>query len=677
MEKIWTILPDFKAESTLQEALKIPLPLAIILHQRNIRSFEEARNYFNPSLDHLHDFWLMKNMEKAVTRIHTALENNEKILIYGDYDVDGTTSVACMYQFLTEIYNEDFIDFYIPNRYKEGYGIGIKGIEYAIENDFDLIISLDCGIKSYELIKIAKDVGIDFIVCDHHLPEDELPPAFAILNPKQSDCNYPYKDLCGCGIGFKLICALAERLGISKEYPFKYLDLVATAIAADIVPMTGENRILAFHGLRKINNSPSPGIAAICETAKAIKPLTITDVVFIVAPRINAAGRMDDARKAVQLFNCKEKDEALKYAELLNTDNTERKKVDKSITLEAAQIIENDQELILKKTSVLYNEEWNKGVVGIVASRLIEKFYRPTIVLTKSGDVITGSARSVPGFNLYEAIHGCREHLLAYGGHFAAAGLTLLPEKIIDLAIRFEQIVSDTIDPEMLIPKIIIDSEVNFSELTPAFYRIVCRMEPFGPDNMKPIFITRNVFDNGYSKLVKEEHLKLNVSQNGCDFSGIGFNLREDIKLIVAGKIITGFHMARAIAFGADGCNSARAMMLAVGCIQALQCNLNTCPTGVATQNASLVKGLVVEDKAPRAKRYHEATIHSFLELVAAAGLNDPSELTRGHISKRMGLTEVKTFEEIYPPIEPGSLLDINTIPESYKKFFQLTRIMK
>lgn len=536
MEKRWTILPDLNSESTFHEILNLPIPLGNILHQRNIRSFEEAKNYFNPSLDHLHNFWLMKDMEKAVTRIQAALATNEKILIYGDYDVDGTTSVACVYQFISEIYNEDYIDFYIPNRYKEGYGIGLKGIEFAIENDFNLIISLDCGIKSNDLIQTAKDAGIDFIVCDHHLPDDELPPAFAILNPKQYDCNYPYKDLCGCGIGFKLICALSERLGFSKEEPFKYLDLVATAIAADIVPMTGENRILAFHGLKKINDSPSPGIAAICETAKAIKPLTITDVVFIVAPRINAAGRMDDARKAVQLFNSKEKDEALKFAELLNTDNTERKKIDKSITLEAAEIIENDQALRIKKTSVLYNEQWSKGVVGIVASRLIEKYYRPTIVLTKSGDVITGSARSVPGFNLYEAIHGCREHLLAYGGHFAAAGLTLLPEKVIDLAVRFEQIVSDTIDAEMLIPKIIIDSELNFSDITPAFYKIICRMEPFGPDNMKPIFVTRNVSDNGFSRIVKEEHLKFSVEQNGITLSGIGFNLKEKSSMVLSGE---------------------------------------------------------------------------------------------------------------------------------------------
>ena len=327
MEKNWTILKDLKQESTLHEILKIPLSLSNILHQRNINSFEEARSYFRPDVEELHDCWLMKDMHRAVYRIQSAIVKKEKILIYGDYDVDGTTAVACMYQFLCENYSNEFIDFYIPNRYKEGYGIGIKGIEFAIQNDFNLIISLDCGIKSYDLIKIAKDVNIDFIICDHHLPDEELPPAFAILNPKQVDCNYPYKDLCGCGIGYKLICALSEKFGNSKEYPCKYLDLVATAIAADIVPMTGENRILAFVGLTKINYSPSPGIAAICETAKAILPLTITDVVFIVAPRINAAGRMDDARKAVKLFNSKEKDEALKFAELLNFQNQHVKKI--------------------------------------------------------------------------------------------------------------------------------------------------------------------------------------------------------------------------------------------------------------------------------------------------------------------------------------------------------------
>ena len=536
MEKRWTILPEYKSDSSLHKILNIPVALSNILHQRKIFSFEDARNYFNPSLNYLHDHWQMKDMEKAVLRILQAIDKKERILIYGDYDVDGTTSVACMYQFLSEIYDSEFLDFYIPNRYKEGYGIGISGIQYAISNDFTLIISLDCGIKSNELVKTAKDLGIDFIICDHHLPDKEVPPAFAILNPKQVDCNYPYKDLCGCGIGFKFICAISERLGLPKEESFKYLDLVATAIAADIVPITGENRILAHHGLQKINTSPSPGIEAICEIAKANKPLTITDVVFIIAPRINAAGRMDDARKVVHLFNCKEKIEALEYAKLLQNDNTERRETDKSITLEAAQIIESNTELKLKKTSVVYNNQWSKGVVGIVASRLIEQYYRPTIVLTKSGEFITGSARSVPGFNLYEAIHGCRDHLIAYGGHFAAAGLTLLPEKINEFTNKFEEIVSETIDPEMLVPKIIIDSEVFFSDITPAFYRTLCRMEPFGPNNMKPVFISRDVINTGYSKLVKEDHLKLSVTQNGISFSGIGFNLKEKAPIVLSGK---------------------------------------------------------------------------------------------------------------------------------------------
>lgn len=534
MEKIWNILPEVAPENSLAEILNIPKAIANILNQRGIKSFEEAQKFFNPCIEQLHPFSLLKDISNACERINEAIIRKEKILIYGDYDVDGTTSVAILYQFLCTLYSKEKIDFYIPNRYTEGYGIGEKGISFAIEHNFNLVISVDCGIKSASLIQTALDEGIDFIICDHHLPDNEIPPAKAILNPKQHDCNYPYKDLCGCGVTYKLITALCKFYNLDEQNHLKYLDLVAIATAADIVSMTGENRALAYLGLKKINQNPSPAIKAICEIAKASYPLTITDVVFILAPRINAAGRIDDSRKVVNLFNCNDYEEAKNIAALINNDNTYRKTIDKSITDEALQIIQSDERQISKKTSVVYNENWSKGVVGIVASRLTETYYRPTIVLTKSGEVIAGSARSVEGFNLYEAVHGCREHLLGYGGHFAAAGLTLLPEKIKEFAEQFEKIVSETIEPEMLIPKITIDSEISFRDITLRTYKVINRMEPFGPGNMKPVFIARNVVNGGFSKIVKEEHLKLHLIQEGIALSGIGFNLKEKADCVLS-----------------------------------------------------------------------------------------------------------------------------------------------
>jgi single-stranded-DNA-specific exonuclease len=533
MDKRWKILQaDTGRTAVLQESLKINAALCGILVQRGFDSFDKAKQYFRPQLTDLHDPWLMKDMDKAITRILTAFERKEKILVFGDYDVDGTTSVACMFKFLCKIYEPALLDFYIPHRYREGYGVSKMGIDFAKENDFTLIISLDCGIKSVDLITYAKDIDIDFIVCDHHLPDEEIPPAIAILNPKQLDCNYPYKELCGCGVGFKLITALATELNIDEEHYLCYLDLVATAIAADIVPMTGENRILAYYGLEKINSDPNPGIKALIFLGGIQKKLSINNVVFVIAPRVNAAGRMDDAKKAVQLFVEDDYNKALEFAEMLHSDNTDRKEADSSITAEALEIINSDLLLQNKKTTVVFKQHWHKGVVGIVASRLIETYYRPTVVLTESSGIATGSARSVPGFNLYEAIHACREFLLGYGGHFAAAGLSLLPENVEAFANKFEETVAATIPEHLLIPEIIIDTEIAFADLTQNFYSIICQMEPFGPENMRPVFVAKNVQDTGYSKIVKELHVRFVVKQDKFSFTGIGFNLAEKFELL-------------------------------------------------------------------------------------------------------------------------------------------------
>jgi len=539
MQKRWNILPaDEQKGIALRDALKINPILCKILVQRGIDTFELAKKYFRPQLSDLHDPWLMKDMEKAVHRIFEAFSKKEKILVYGDYDVDGTTSVACMFQFLQKIYLPGLLDFYIPHRYREGYGISKLGIDFAKGNGFSLVISLDCGIKSTALIAYAKTLDIDFIVCDHHLPDNLIPPAVAILNPKQKDCNYPYKELCGCGVGFKLISAISQHMGLPEEDYFCYLDLVATAIAADIVPMTGENRILTYHGLKKVNEAPNNGIRALIHLSTLKKELQINNLVFMIAPRVNAAGRMDDARKAVQMFVAETYEKALKYAEQLHADNTERKEADSTITEEALAIIEKDEILIKRKSTVVFQSHWHKGVVGIVASRLIEKYYRPTIVLTQSGELVAGSARSVTGFNLYEAIHACREHLLGYGGHFAAAGMTLHPDQVESFSLKFEEIVSATIDPHLLIPEIIIDNTVQFKDLTISFYNILQQMEPFGPDNMRPVFIARNVMDTGYSKIVKDAHIKFSLKQDNTVFSGIGFNMADKFLLLKTARLV-------------------------------------------------------------------------------------------------------------------------------------------
>jgi len=535
MQKRWKILtPDKQKSDLLQQSLKISPVICNILVQRGIETFEQSKKYFRPELSDLHDPWLMKDMDKAVERVILAINNKEKILVFGDYDVDGTTSVACMYGFLDKIHSA--VDFYIPHRYREGYGVSKAGIDHAKENGFTLIISLDCGIKSIDLISYAKQSGIDFIVCDHHLPDEELPPAIAILNPKQKGCNYPYKELCGCGVGFKLISALAPHFNLSDADVYENLDLVATAIAADIVPMTGENRILAFYGLKKANEDPNNGIRALSFLSGLKTNLHINNLVFIIAPRVNAAGRMDDARKAVQMFIADTYDEALHFAEMLHSDNTDRKEADGNITGEALTLITENGEWLERKSTVVYRSHWHKGVVGIVASRLIEHYYRPTIVLTQSGEFAAGSARSVPGFNLYEAVHACREHLIGYGGHFAAAGLTLEIDKIDAFRNKFEEIVSATIHPELLIPEIVIDSEISFRDIQWPFYNILQQMEPFGPENLRPVFVAKKVWNTGYSKIVKEEHIKFSLKQNNTVFTGIGFKMADKFHLLQMNK---------------------------------------------------------------------------------------------------------------------------------------------
>jgi single-stranded-DNA-specific exonuclease len=533
MTKRWNLLAANAAiAEQLQQQLKISPVLCRILAQRGITTYEEAKAFFRPALTSLHDPWLMKDMDKAVDRIGTAITRKEKILVFGDYDVDGTTAVAAMYQFLQCIIDPALLDFYIPHRYREGYGVSRAGIEFAAANGFSLIISLDCGIKSVELVAYAASLGIGFIICDHHLPDTELPAAIAILNPKQPGCPYPYKELCGCGVGFKLMCALAQRYGLPEETYLRHLDLLATAIAADIVPMTGENRILAWHGLQQINTAPCPGIRALIDLGGIQKKLTINNVVFVIAPRINAAGRMDDARKAVLMFVEKDPARAMELASQLHSDNSDRKEADSSITGEALEMIRADENMLNRSSTVVYSEHWHKGVVGIVASRLTESYYRPTVVLTRSGDVAAGSARSVAGFNLYEAIHACRNHLLGYGGHFAAAGLTLLPENVDAFSRQFEEVVSSTIDPQLLIPEIPIDAEISFPEIKQSLFAIMGQMEPFGPENTRPVFISKGVSESGFSKIVKEQHVRFVLKQRGSTLSGIGFNMAEKFPIL-------------------------------------------------------------------------------------------------------------------------------------------------
>ena len=527
----WTLktAPNLSLVDQLSEALSIDKIISKLLVQRGIHTFEQAKKFFRPSLDDLHDPFLLKDMDIAVSRIERAIANNENILIYGDYDVDGTTAVSLVSSYLKTITNQ--IATYIPDRYNEGYGISYQGIDFAVDNNFSLIIALDCGIKALEKVNYASQKNIDFIICDHHKPGDKIPKAAAVLNPKRKDCSYPFDELCGCGVGFKLIQALASKRGQTLEDLTAYLDLVATAIAADIVPITGENRILTYFGLQVINSNPRNGIKAIIQGVKK-NILTITDVVFIIAPRINAAGRMKHGNYAVELLSEMDYEAAVDFAASIEKFNIERKEIDKKITYEALQQIESANEKE-KFSTVVYSENWHKGVIGIVASRLIETYYRPTLVFTKSGDKLAASARSVKGFDIYEALEQCSDYLEQFGGHKYAAGLTLNPDQYIPFKEKFEAVVKKTIDKELLIPEITIDSTLDLSDITPKFFRILKQMGPFGPKNMKPVFTTNSVRDNGYAKRVgaDKSHLKLNII-SGADqktYNAIGFGLGDKI----------------------------------------------------------------------------------------------------------------------------------------------------
>jgi len=543
-DKRWTLrTADEVQVKALCEALNVTPaigePMSRILNIRGIKDYESAKAFFRPELSHLHDPFLMKGMKEAVDRISEAIEWHERIMVYGDYDVDGTTAVSVVYSFLKNNYNGE-ICYYIPHRYREGYGVSKAGIDYAHANGYTLLITLDCGIKSTELVTYARTLGIDVIICDHHLPDAILPPAFAILNPKQSDCNYPFKELCGCGIGFKLVSALAKKWKLPDEDVYKYLDLVATSIAADIVPMDGENRILAYYGIRRINESPCLAIATLKELAGVSKALTISDLVFVIGPRINAAGRMDDARKAVEFFIETDPEKIQSLAAALHSDNDDRKEVDKSITEEAMGMLEGNKEMAHRKSTVLYQKHWHKGVVGIVASRLIDYYYRPTIVLTESNGKATGSARSVSGFNIYEAIHECRDLLESYGGHFYAAGMTMNVANVDAFIEKFERIVSQSITPEQEIPEIEIDAEIPLSIIKQPFFNLIKQLEPFGPANMKPVFVTRGLHDyQGNSRVVKDTHLRVVAHHPATGGStvidGIGFGLADRHQLILSG----------------------------------------------------------------------------------------------------------------------------------------------
>ena len=530
----WTLKkpPEKEQIHTLATALSVDTTIAKLLLLRNIKTFDEAKKFFRPSLEDLHNPFLMKDMELAVQRIETAISNNENILIYGDYDVDGTTAVSLVSSYLKTYY--DNIATYIPDRYDEGYGISYKAIDFAQDNNFSLIIALDCGIKAIDKIDYANQKGIDFIICDHHKPGKKIPKAIAVLNPKRKDCTYPFDELCGCGVGFKLIQALGAKRNQTIDHLVPYLDLVATAIAADIVPINGENRTLAYFGLQVINSNPRNGIKAIIHQLK--KPvLTITDVVFIIAPRINAAGRIKHGNYAVELLTEMDFDSAIEFASAIEIFNSDRKKLDKKITQEALLQIEKNKEKE-KCITVVFDESWHKGVIGIVASRLIETYYRPTLVFTKSGNTLAASARSVKGFDVYNALEKCSEFIEQFGGHKYAAGLTLLPENYINFKNKFEEVVANSIDKELLIPEIAIDADIELSEITPKFLRILQQMAPFGPQNMKPVFKTSSLRDNGYGKQVgaDKSHLKLNII-SGADkktYNAIGFGLGHKIATV-------------------------------------------------------------------------------------------------------------------------------------------------
>ncbi len=530
MDKEWILKPSGDVQLIQELALKLDVDpvIANLLIQRGLKTYKEAERFFNPDLANLHDPFLMKDMDKAIIRIEKAFENNEKILIYGDYDVDGTTAVALTYSFFKKRYSQ--IRYYIPDRYGEGYGISFKGIDYAANNNYSLVIALDCGIKAIEKIEYANSKGIDFIICDHHLPGARIPNAIAVLDAKQQGCNYPFKELSGCGVGFKLIQAFCIKEGISLDNVFEYLDLVAVSIASDIVSMTGENRIFAYHGMKKLNDNPVIGLKAI-KIVSGIEniDMNISDIVFKIGPRINAAGRIETGTKAVELLVSQNEEDALRFAKDIDECNQNRKDLDQKIFFDAQEMIQSSEELKNKNTTVLYNPEWHKGVVGIVASRLIDCYYRPTVILTKSNGFINGSARTVEGFDLYHAIDQCGHLLENYGGHMFAAGVTMKSENLDKFIELFEEVVTKNITKEQLTPHIEVDSEINLSQIDAKFYRILQRFQPYGPGNMTPIFVAKNVYDLGTGKTVgkKNEHLKLDIRQDNCPtvFPAIGFGL--------------------------------------------------------------------------------------------------------------------------------------------------------
>ena len=549
METKWILNKniDYQQVAEIMKALNVDENLATLLVQRGITNYEESKIFFRPSLSQLHDPFLMTDMDKAVDRVLRAINNGEKVLVYGDYDVDGTTAVAVVYTYLKPFFKKKKIEFYIPDRYNEGYGISHKGIDYAADNNFKLVIALDCGIKAVERVEYANERGVDFIICDHHRAGDVIPNAVAVLDPKRPDCHYPYDELSGCGVGFKLITALAMRSLGTMEQVFELLDLLAVSIAADIVPITGENRVLAYFGLKQLNKRPRPGIEAILQHANIrrrdddaeniedenvlTRELTISDLVFLIGPRINAAGRIDKASDSVRLLIADKQEHAEKLAASINDLNDMRREFDNNITKEALDMIAADEQLHNAASTVVFNENWHNGVIGIVASRLTDYYYRPTIVLTKAGDLVTGSARSIKNFDIYDAIDNCADLLEHFGGHKYAAGLSMRPENLSEFQRRFEAYVSENLTAEDSVPEIEVDLKINFSDITAKFMRILNQFAPFGPGNLSPIFWTDNVYDTGASRPVGgHRHLKLSLSQEGdkelgiSPFSGIAFS---------------------------------------------------------------------------------------------------------------------------------------------------------
>ena len=537
MQKSWRIKKpaDINDLKHLSAALNVDMAIANLLIQRGIKTFSEARSFFRPKLSDLHDPFLMKDMDKAVARIKKAIDNDEKVMIYGDYDVDGTTSVALMYSFLRIRLTS--IDYYIPDRYMEGYGISHLSIDYAADNHFSLVIVLDCGIKAVDKIAYAKELGIDFIICDHHNPDEKIPDAIAVLDPKQLDCPYPFKELSGCGVGFKLIQAFCINQGIPEEVAFEFLDLVVVSIASDIVPLMGENRVLAYYGLQKLNSNPSTGLKTIIKYSGLTGEIKINDIVFKIGPRLNASGRIEHGKKSVAILLAEDAKESDDLGLEINSYNEIRKTLDRDITQEALDMIEKSQFYEGRVSTVIYNRDWHKGVVGIVASRLTEYYYRPTVVLTESNGLATGSARSVGEFDLYEAISACADLLESYGGHMYAAGLSMKLENVAEFSRRFEQVVRNSISDEQLKQTIEIDAKISLSDLSAKFLRLLNQFEPYGPHNMMPTFLTENVFDYGTSRLVgkNNEHLKLDLmeaNRSSDVFSGIAFSQSEQLEMI-------------------------------------------------------------------------------------------------------------------------------------------------